>query len=102
MPETTKIYVLVGEHAGDYDDFYQRYRDPIACSESKKDLEIYRDSLTDHEYVEFVIEEMVRLKLTCHIDCEVVHNIECPNGTPMKHESERPDNIDDVPHPRDS
>lgn len=33
--------------------------------------------------------DMVWLKLICHTDCEVVYNIECPNGTPMKHEAER-------------
>lgn len=27
----------------------------------------------------------------CHSDCETIHNIECPNGTPMKHEAERDD-----------
>lgn len=36
----------------------------------------------------------------CHSGCETVHNVECPNGTPMKHQAERPD-ADGIPHPRD-
>lgn len=80
-PKFSMTYVLVGEYAGDYDDFYQRFREPIAASSSKPDLEKYRDELTDHEYVEFSIEEIRWMDL--HIHPTAVG----PTGPPIPTES---------------
>ena len=66
------MFVLIGEYKGDYDDFYQRYREAVAVSSSKELLEEYQAKLesrtapraedNEHEYVEFAIEEVVHIE----------------------------------------
>lgn len=66
------MFVLIGEQKGDYDDYYQRYREAVAVSSSKKLLEEYQTKLesriapraedNEHEYVEFSIEEVVQIE----------------------------------------
>ena len=66
------MFVLIGEQKGDYDDYYQRYREAVAVSSSKKLLEEYQARLesgtapraedNEHEYVEFAIEEVPQIE----------------------------------------
>jgi hypothetical protein len=53
----------------------------------------YRDCMdrTEKLYLETLktIERVWGKKPDCHPDCEIVHNIECPNSTAMKHEAQR-------------
>lgn len=51
------MFVLIGEMKGDYDDFYQRPCEVVAVSKSSAVLERHRDALTEHNYVDFRIEE---------------------------------------------
>ena len=54
------MFVLVGEYPGDYDDFYERPTDVLACAESKEELVLYwakMDRQEQHEYIDFRVEE---------------------------------------------
>lgn len=55
---SAQMFVLIGELKGDYDDFYQRYRDVLAVSTDKQALEEFRDSSDQEGYVEYAIEEV--------------------------------------------
>jgi len=52
------MFILIGEFEGDYDDFYERPVETIACSNSEKELEEYWESIKDEcNYIDFRIEE---------------------------------------------
>lgn len=57
-----KVFVLIGEHEGDYGDFYQRHREAVAVSHSAETLATYRDELVGEEgrplFFEYEIEEV--------------------------------------------
>lgn len=58
------MYVLLGEVQGDYDDFYERPVEVVACSHYEGKLADYIDELEaddDCEYVDFRIEEGIFL-----------------------------------------
>lgn len=40
-----KLYILIGEYEGDYEDFYERPTEVIGYSESEEKLEEYSDRL---------------------------------------------------------
>jgi hypothetical protein len=56
------MFILVGEYKGDYDGFYQGYREPIIVSSSKAALKIYQRTIPKDQYEEFEIEEIEELK----------------------------------------
>lgn len=51
------MFVLVGEFPGDYDDFYERPTEVIACSKSKKWLEKHWELMNHKGFVGHRIEE---------------------------------------------
>jgi hypothetical protein len=51
------MFVLIGELEGDYDDFYERPVEVIACSDSKEKLVVHWECLADHDYVGYRIEK---------------------------------------------
>lgn len=59
-----KIFVLIGEMEGDYDDFYQRPREVLLASYSKEILENKKEEEQEaakkrgYEFIEFCIEEI--------------------------------------------
>lgn len=58
------MYVLVGEYKGDYDDFYQRPMEPIACSKSKKKLDEFWETHRAgdlREYIDHHIDKITDL-----------------------------------------
>lgn len=66
----TSIYILVGEQEGDYDDFYQRNREPLMSSEDKAALDKFWLGLpvrtrSDGEEFRTIDEEE-------YISCEIV------------------------------
>ncbi|KKL66272.1 hypothetical protein LCGC14_2146670 [marine sediment metagenome] len=57
------MYVLIGELKGDYDDFYERPTEAIACSESKERLEAHWKEVVPFEFdfVDYRIEKVIYL-----------------------------------------
>lgn len=51
------MFVLIGELKGDYDDYYERPTEALACSASKEELVQYSRAI-DMEYVDYRIEEV--------------------------------------------
>ena len=53
------MFVLMGEFKGDYDDFYERPVEAVACSSLEENLVKYWESIKDKsEYIDFRIEEV--------------------------------------------
>jgi hypothetical protein len=53
------VFILIGEYKGDYDDFYERPVEAIACSQSEEKLRQYWETLENkQDYVDFRIEEV--------------------------------------------
>jgi len=55
-----KLYVLIGEYKGDYDDFYERPTESIAASKNLKKVEKQKEILNSegHDFVDFRVEEV--------------------------------------------
>jgi hypothetical protein len=52
------MFILIGEMEGDYDDYYERPVESIACSHAKEKLVAYWECFTDRDkYVDYRIEE---------------------------------------------
>jgi len=52
------MFVLVGEYKGDYDDFYERPTEVIACAQTKERLEEFWESMNHKGFVGHHVEEV--------------------------------------------